>query len=236
MEAFFIGLSVILIGGLLTFSGYQFFRVLLPVWGLLAGFVWGAQGVAYSLGTGFLATGLGWFVGIIVGLIVAALAYFFYELAVGFLAASIGYWFTLGIVSGAGTQTVGFLAVTVGLIVGIGFALAAWYFKAPKGLIILLTAFMGSTAIIGGLLVMFGAIPVYALGTNFVSYFISESIFWSLLGLVIAIAGIVSQISLSQSLQAEMTEYDNRTYGTGMAGVKGGKREQSNTNAKEYEE
>src|SRR4051812_40494059 len=97
MEAFWIGLITILLGLSLTFMGYQFFRILIPVWGFFAGFTWGAQALAIGLGTGFLATVMGWTVGLFVGLVIAFLAYFFYQAAVGILAGFIGYWLIGGL-------------------------------------------------------------------------------------------------------------------------------------------
>src|SRR6202050_2138986 len=92
MEAFFLGLFTIIIGVMLIFSGYQLFRVLIPVWGLFAGFLCTAQAVTLRMGTGFLTTVYSWVVGILVGVIFAIFAYMFYEIAVGILIGFLGYW------------------------------------------------------------------------------------------------------------------------------------------------
>ncbi len=45
-----------LFGLAMTFAGYKFFLILLPVWGFFFGFFLGAQSMQALFGTGFLAT------------------------------------------------------------------------------------------------------------------------------------------------------------------------------------
>lgn len=223
MEAFFIGLLLLLVGGLLTFTGYQSFKTLIPLFGFLAGFSWGAQAVAVGMGIGFLSTVSGWIVGFVVAIAVAAIS-LFYEVAVSVLAASFGYWMTLGLLTAIGFQSGGFLTTVLAATAGIALAVEAWHSKAPKWLLVVLTAAVGSTVVIGGLLTMFGVVPVWTLGTDIVSLIIRQSFFWSISWALLATVGLFSQAVASQAITADISEYlaDSYTYSTGMAGAKGG--------------
>ena len=91
LEILFVGLLALLLGAAFCFIGYRFFRILIPIWGFFAGFFFGAQGVVSLFGGGFLSTVTSWVIGLVVGLIFAALAYFFYYAAVVILGGSVGY-------------------------------------------------------------------------------------------------------------------------------------------------
>jgi hypothetical protein len=220
MEAFFIGLFTVIVGLLFVFAGYQFYRVLLPIWGFLIGFMWGAQAVAYGMGTSFLATALGWTLGFGIGIVLAVLAYFFYELAVAVLAGSIGYWIVGSFLLGIGIQP-GFFVTTMAILAGVVFAVVALVLNAPKGLLVLLSAFGGASVTIGGLLILFGQAPVEILGTALLSGIIGSSFWWSLMWIVLTIAGIVTQLQTSTIYDQTMS-YPYTTDMSAM-GVKGGK-------------
>jgi hypothetical protein len=226
MGTFFIGLFTIIVGALFVFAGYQFFRILMPIWGFVAGFTWGAQAVAIGLGTGFLATVTGWVIGFLVAIAAAALAYLFYEFAVALLGGSVGYWAVMALLSPLGMD--GFIAMLLALTAGIALGFAVVYWKAPKGILIALSSVGGATAVIGGVLVMFGVVPAGILGTDIVRVIISYSFFWTLMWAALIGIGIISQIQLSQNIASvDTSDYYNLddvagTTSTNMAGVKGG--------------
>src|SRR5437764_11392260 len=85
-----IGLLVGLLGAVFCFVGYRFFRILIAIWGFFAGFELGAAGAAALFGSNFLGTATGWIFGLVVGLVLAVLAYFFYYVAIVLLGASAG--------------------------------------------------------------------------------------------------------------------------------------------------
>ena len=74
----FVILSVI-VGLMFLFFGFPFFRILLPIFGFFVGLAFGFNGLENLLGTGFITGTLGLILGVILGLVFAALAYFFYE-------------------------------------------------------------------------------------------------------------------------------------------------------------
>lgn len=237
MEAFFIGLFTLLIGLGITFAGYQFFRVLIPIWGFFAGFVWGADAIAVGLGTGFLATLLGWTVGFVVGALVGVFAYMFYEIAVGVLVGSFGYWLVGSFLLGIGFNP-GFFVSTIAILSGVALAVVALYFKAPKGLLVFFSSLAGATATIGGFLVMFGILPPAILGTGLLNAIIGGSFFWTLTWLALAVIGGITQLRVAQAVDQDIREtygtYGYSSYNNTYSGAKGGRAAKDET--EEYKE
>ncbi len=99
LEGILIGLLALAIGLAFAFYGFKLFLVLLPIWGFFAGFLLGANGIAYIFGETFLATATGWVVGFLLGLLFAVLSYLFYWVAVILLGGALGYQLTLGILA-----------------------------------------------------------------------------------------------------------------------------------------
>jgi len=75
-QDFLIGLLLLVVGAAFCFVGYRFFRILIAIWGFFAGFNLGASGMVALFGQNFLGTVTGWVLGIVVGLVIAVLAYF----------------------------------------------------------------------------------------------------------------------------------------------------------------
>lgn len=212
METFFIGLFAILLGGLLTFAGYQFFRVLIPIFGFFAGFIWGADVITGWFGMGFLSTVTSWIIGFGLGMLLAVLAYMFYQVAVGVLAGMVGYWLAMVPFQAIGLD--GFLATVIALVAGVALGIWAIYANAPKWLLVALTAFAGATASIGGLLVMFGIINPVFLGTSLINAIIAQSFFWSLSWIGLVGVGFYTQTVLSRNI-SEVSTQDYYGYSIG---------------------
>jgi hypothetical protein len=73
-QTILVALLAILLGAALSFAGYRFFMSLLPSWAFFAGFSATATAITGFWGTAFLATITSWVIGILVGLLFAALA------------------------------------------------------------------------------------------------------------------------------------------------------------------
>ena len=88
------GLLAIVVGALFCFQGYLALRILIPIWGALAGFSFGAGLVASISDERFLSTALGWIVGLVLAIVFGLLAYLYYAvsvvIAMGFLGFVIG--------------------------------------------------------------------------------------------------------------------------------------------------
>ena len=91
MEEILVGIFALIVGLVFCFSGYFALRVVIPIWGAFAGFMLGAGLVDNFTDEGFLASALGWIVGLAVALVFGVLAYVFYEISVIIAMGAIGF-------------------------------------------------------------------------------------------------------------------------------------------------
>src|SRR3954452_21959384 len=99
LEAIVVGLLAIVVGLAWAFYGLKAFTILLPVWaffvGLLAGASWGAE----FFNAGFFGTVTSWIIGLVVGIVLALLSYFWYYGAVALIGGAIGYTLAAGLLA-----------------------------------------------------------------------------------------------------------------------------------------
>jgi Domain of unknown function (DUF4203) len=193
-QALLVGIIAIALGAAIMLLGYRLALILLPIWGFFAGFLLGAQLLQEFFGDGFLATTTSWIVGVILGLLFAVLSYLFWYVAVVILFASIGYWLGWGFMSLLGFSETGLVAVAVGLLLGAVFAVAAFVTGVPLAALVVITAVGGAHALIAGILVLLGTIPVEALGEGLVRAIILQNVGWWLLALGLAVVSIIFQL------------------------------------------
>ena len=201
-ELFCMSMIALLIGLVVTFGGYRFFLILLPIWAFFFGFGLGAETLQVIFGVGLLATVTSWVVGFIVGAIFAVLSYLFYIVAVALLAGSFGYGLAVALLTAIGLNF-GFIVWVLGIVAGIIVAVVVLIFNIQKYAIIVITAVGGTGAIIFTLLAMFGNLTPAQMMLNPVMTAISNSFWWLLFYLVLAIAGIVVQIGANRSYELE---------------------------------
>lgn len=190
------------LGALLMFAGYRFARVLLAFWGLIGGFMVGSAIFADFSGDAFIATTMGVVTGIVVGLIFAALAYFYYAFAVTLLAAGIGYAIGSSFITVFGIDP-GFMSAMVGVIVGALFGIAVVVLRLPKMLLIALTSFAGAVTAVGGLLVLFNQIPLEFYSYAAARIVIANSLIWSIVAIALAVIGMSTQYILDKEFELE---------------------------------
>ena len=195
----------LLVGIWACFSGYRFFLILLPIWGFFAGFLLGAGVMETLFGVGFLATVSSWIVGFVVGLVLAALSYLFWIVGVAIFAGSFGFSLGAGFIYLLGFNP-GLLSWLVGIVVAIVVALLVLLLNLQKWFIVVITAFGGATAIIGSILLMFGRIPLEEFSRNAVRLIINDSWLWIVVWLVLAVAGIVTQIRTTSSWELALQD------------------------------
>lgn len=187
-----VALVALIFGTLVCFAGYRLFIVLLPFWGFFAGFALGAGALTQLFGYGFLSTVTSWIVGFVVGLIFAILAYLFYVIGVAIFAGSFGYVLGTGLMFAIGFEP-GFLSWLIGMVVAVIVALLTLLLNIQKWVIILISAFGGAAAIIGGFLLIFNRISLDSLGGNPVREVIQGSLFWLVIFLVLGVIGFIAQ-------------------------------------------
>ena len=205
-ESFLIGVLILLVGAAFCFAGYRFFQILIAVWGFFAGFNLGDAAMTALFGQNFLGTATGWILGLVIGLVLAALAYLFYYFAVVLLGASAGYSLGSGLMAALGLNNPGFLSVTVGIVLAVVFALLIVFLNLPKLLIMLYTAFGGGVAMLTGLLVLLGQVSVVSLQYGIAVALIRASWFWGFMAIVLTVVGFLVQWRTMQEYTLAWTE------------------------------
>jgi hypothetical protein len=193
---FFLGLIWILIGAAALLAGYRFFRVLLPIFGFLAGFVIGAQAVATIFNEGFLASLLGILAGIALGLLLAFISYIWWWLGVIIAIGAMGYAIGYGLLPLIGID-LDLVNVLIGLAFGIAVAAVAALFQLPRLLVIFWTSVWGAATAIIGFLMVIGRVSSDDLGYGGIDQYVNHEWFWLAAWVVLAAAGVVIQLYTS---------------------------------------
>lgn len=198
IEVIVFTLLAIGLGLVFLLFGYAFFRVLLPIWGFIAGMMFGIQGIESLTGSStFLSTSLGLFVGFFLGLLLAFVAYYVYALAIIIWGASVGYLLGQGLMLAIGFQY-GFLVWMVGIAAAVGMTVLFMQARMPRFIIMLLTASAGAMAIITGLFALFGQVPTAPAALGLTRLMVYGSWFWIITWAIIAGFGLAVQYATSK--------------------------------------
>lgn len=200
-----VGLLAIAAGLAFCFRGYLLMRLVIPIWGFFVGFALGAGMIAAATDAKFLGTVLAWIVGLALGLLFAFIAYTYYAVAIVLAMASVGYLLGTALMVALDVEW-NWLIVTVGIIVGLLLAVAAIVGDLPTTLLTVLTAMGGATAIVGGIMLLVNRLDVEDLGDDAVTSTINASWGWWLLYLVLAVAGILAQVTATAQVRASIRE------------------------------
>lgn len=203
MSDIVVGLFAILVGALFCFRGYLAMRLVIPVWGALAGFVFGAGLVSSITDEGFLSTVLGWLVGLAVALVFAAIAYLYYEVAVLIGMAAIGFALGTSVTVALGVRW-SWVIVLVGVFVGALLAFVAIAADLPMVFLTLLTALAGSSTVVTGLMLLFGVVSTDEFDSAATTEVLDDDWWWYGLYVVIAVAGVITQLRDTARLRASL--------------------------------
>ncbi len=195
----------LLIGVAMAFNGYRWFLILLPIFGFVWGFGLGAQTMHALFGYEMFATVASWVVGLIAGVVFAVLSYFFYLFGVAIFAGSIGYSLAVGLMWAIGFE-LNFLTWLIGIVAAVALAFVVLKFNVQKYVIIIGTSLAGAGVVIATILFAFGKVDVAQLATLAAKAAVSMNIWWWLLFVVLAGAGIYSQIVTTRSFVLEVKE------------------------------
>jgi hypothetical protein len=214
LEVLLFSVLAIVVGLGLSFAGYAAFRVILPILGFLAGF-WLGMDVVSNFAADFPLMGisLGLFLGFIFGALFAAAAYFLYSLAIIIFGLALGYTLGAGLMLALGLDY-GFITFLVGVSASIGMAMLFLKGNMPMLYIQVITAFAGASAIIGGVLVLFGQIPPSQLGLAVIQPYITNHFLLVVIWAVIGAVGFSVQYQMakmSESMIPASYSYDVTT-------------------------
>ena len=196
------GMLMLFLGVVLAFAGYRFFVVLLPIFGFLFGFGFGAQTVQALFGEGFLSTVSSWLVGLLFAISFALFSYLFFIFAVALVAGAMGYALGAGVMQALGFDF-GFLVWLVGLVAALAFVAGALVLNVQKYIVIAATAVLGAGLIVGTFLYLFGGLPAAETTANPVRAALQSSPLWLLVFLGIATLGGVAQFQTTRRWEVE---------------------------------
>jgi Domain of unknown function (DUF4203) len=176
LEGIVVGLLALVIGLGWAFYGLKVFTILLPIWAFFFGLTSGAQWSQDIFGQGFLSTVLSWGIGLVFGLVLAAISYLWYYAAVTIAGGALGYMLGVGFMDWLGIDAA-ILGIVVGLIVGAVFAAATFLLGVPAWLIIIFSGISGAAAAVSGVLIVFGQIKVEDLGSGVIRSLLTNTDF-----------------------------------------------------------
>jgi len=203
MKDVVVGILAILFGAIFCFWGYFAMRISIPIWGFFAGFMLGAGATAAFDDSDFLSTVLGWVLGLFVGVLFAAIAYLFYEIAVVLAFASIGFAFGTGLMAASNIDW-NWVVVLVGVAVGVLFGIVAAISELPMVLLVVFSTIAGALTITAGLMLLFGSIETEDWSNSSVIDLIEDDWWWWVIALGLAVIGIVSQMRTIAELRWSM--------------------------------
>jgi Domain of unknown function (DUF4203) len=185
---------VFILGLIGCVAGLRVFFLVLPILGFIAGFFVGAAGVNAIFGDGFLSTVTGWIVGFLVALLFAVAAYFLWYVGVLLVAGSWGALLGSALMSAFNVDS-GWVIFIVSAIGAIVVVLAALILNLPVYIVLVETAFVGAAGMLAGIMLVFNVIDHDDLGNGVTWTAINESWFWFLLWMVIAVVGVLIQLT-----------------------------------------
>lgn len=207
MADILVGLVALLIGLMLCFSGYAALRVVLSLWGALIGFSLGSALATWINDDSYLATALGWTVGIVLALLFALLAYLYYAVGVILSLGAMG--FALGT---AGMAALGvqwdWVLVMIGVVAGVAVAALAIAADVPLLLLVVLSSLAGATVSIGGVMLLLGVLDLADLESSSLTENIDDHWFWALGHLALAVTGILWQLRRSRGVVTARQGWD----------------------------
>lgn len=182
--------GLIVVGLAVGLLGFKLFRVLLPLAGLVAGAVIGFSGFQGLFGSGVISTTISILVAIVFGLVLAILAYSFFEIALvvfsGLVVSSL--FVLLGVALGLSANGV---IVTLLSIAGfvIGLILASSTVYLGENIVTFVTSFLGFGLILGGVFLLSGGVTLEEIQTHGVVATIAQKVESSFLWLFVWVAG-----------------------------------------------
>ena len=193
-----LGLVAIIAGAAFCFAGYQWFRLIIPVWGFFAGFSAGTGLISAITGDAVLATPLGWILGLVLAVVFATFAYLYYSVAIVMAMSSIGFMLGGALMTALGV-TWNWVIAIVGILVGVAFAFTGIVSNLPRVVLVVVSAIGGATAIVGGLMLFGSTLDTEDFSRAVITETINDSWGWWLLYAVLTIAGIMTQSAIAST-------------------------------------
>ncbi len=193
IEGIIVGLLAIGIGLAWAFYGLKLFTILLPLWAFFFGLVAGAQWGQDVFGQGIFGTVLSWGIGLVFGIVLAAISFFWYYAAIVILGGAVGYALGVGFFEYFGMGT-GVIVVIIGLILGAVFAIGTFVLGVPVLLVMVFSAFSGAAAVVNGVFIVTGSIKLATLDAGIFGALLHQGVVATVAFLVVGGAALYWQI------------------------------------------
>ena len=190
MNDIIVGVIALLTGAVFCFRGYLAMRIVIPLWGAFAGFMLGAGIVAGD--AGFLATALGWIVGLVVAVVFGLIAYLYYEVSVIIGMLAIGFVLGTSVMVALGV-TWSWVIVLSGIVLAIALAFVGIVGDLPMVLLTILTALAGASTMVIGLMLLFNVVNVGEFNSGLTTEVLDDDWWWYVIFGVLVAAGMIMQ-------------------------------------------
>jgi hypothetical protein len=198
------GTSIALLLACLTcFLGYRLLPYWMPGLAYFVGFALGAQALQAFFEIGFLATPASWITGLLTGIIAGLLCYLYPRLGFVILAGALGYGLATGLMAlfGLDYHLVTFLT---GVAAAIATARIMLHYKMQKYVSIVATSLAGAFAAVFALILGIQDVPTPVTLDNPLRFLLLDDPVWTVLFLVLAIAGSVFQLAINWRYTLEL--------------------------------
>jgi len=192
LEGIIVGVVAIAIGLAWAFYGFKLFVILLPIWAFLVGFAAGASWIQELFGDGFMATVTSWVGGLVIGVVLALLSYFWYYAAVVIVGGALAYTLVAGFLGSFGWD--GILAFAIGLVAAAIVAVITIVLAVPAWLVIILSGLGGAVAAVNGVLILLGRIQLADIDTGLGEGLLKDPIIATIGVAAITVAGVLYQM------------------------------------------
>jgi hypothetical protein len=197
---------MLVLGAFLALAGLRVFFLALPIMGFIVGMAAGLALMDHLFDNQFLSTTTGIIVGLIFGVVGAVISYLWWYIAIVLGAAYIGASLGTGLMEAfyVNSQLVILVVAVIGAII---LGLLTVLLDLPIYWVIVNTAFVGATLVLGGILLVLNRIDRVDLGYGTIWAAIDESWFWIIAWIVVAAVGIGAQLSMiTQAVQTQFTQ------------------------------
>lgn len=201
-----IGILVGVIGLTLVFSGLRVFFFMLPIVGMVTGFFLGATLITNWLGDGFLSTVTGWIVGLVIGVLFAIISYMWWYIGALMAAGASGALLFSGLFSAFGVNS-GVVLTILAIVGALVFIFGALMLNLPVYVVLVNTAIIGAYMVIGGLMLIFNRKDVEDFDWGVAYSMVQDSWFWWIVLVVLAAAGIFSQMKNISTVRLPVDRY-----------------------------
>ncbi|MFI5428527.1 DUF4203 domain-containing protein [Aeromicrobium sp. UC242_57] len=212
MSDILVGVLALLAGLMLCFRGYWTLRLVLSIWGALIGFGLGSGLATWINDDSYLASALGWIIGIALALVFALLAYLYYAVGVILAMGSMGFALGATVTTALGVSW-DWVTISVGVVVGLVVALLAIAADVPMMLLVVLSSLAGASVIVAGIMLLTGVLETADFDTATVTENIDGHWLWTLGFVLLAVAGIVSQLSHTRGIASARQGWDGHAAG-----------------------